>query len=336
LSVTTLKIDKTESQLMRKHKYFLDLNDLQYKQVRHSLEKKLLHALLWFSGTVLLTVFYISIFHSLFGSPKEAVLNQQIDNIKLRYSIASRSIERSMSEIKSLRMSDDMRYRPVLSMDTLPESYRNPGFGGVDRFEDINGYTTSSLMKGMRTKIEEMKNMVAVQSESFQTIGDRANEWKIEIDHMPAISPVDPTFRLGDGYHFRDVHPVLGTGRMHYGQDFCVPYGTKVYATGDGKVIESDWNSGGFGNVVIIDHGYGLESIYGHLSKILVPKGMNVKRGDLIGLSGSTGLSSGPHLHYQINRYGQPTPASNFFNNDITKDQFNEMIQAFESKSKFR
>jgi murein DD-endopeptidase MepM/ murein hydrolase activator NlpD len=86
----------------------------------------------------------------------------------------------------------------------------------------------------------------------------------------------------------------------------------------------------------MIDHGYGLESIYGHLSKILVPVGMNVKRGDLIGLSGSTGASTGPHLHYQIDKYGQPTPAINFFNNDISQDQFNEMIQAFESKSKYR
>ena len=321
---------------MRKHKYFLDLNDLQYKQVRHTLERKILYISLWFAGTVLLAVIYTSLFHQVFGSPKEAVLHQQIENLKLQYSITSRAVDKSMAELKSLRMSDEMRYRPVLSMDSLPESYRNPGFGGVDRFEDLNGYSNSGLMKGMRTSIEEMKNIIAVQSESFNTIKDRASEWKVEMDHMPAISPVDPSFRLGDGFHFREVHPVLGTGRMHYGQDFDVPYGTKVYATGDGKVVESGWNSGGFGNVVIIDHGYGLESIYGHLSKILVPEGMNVKRGDLLGLSGSTGLSSGPHLHYQINRYGQPTPANNFFNNDITQDQFNEMIQAFESKSKFR
>jgi murein DD-endopeptidase MepM/ murein hydrolase activator NlpD len=124
---------------------------------------------------------------------------------------------------------------------------------------------------------------------------------------------------------------------MHYGQDFEVPYGTRVYATGDGKVVESDFNTGGFGNYVVIDHGYGLVSIYAHLSKINVPRDANVKRGDFIGLSGSTGsLSTGPHLHYQINKYGSPVSAIDFFNNDITQEEFEEMIQAFGSDSIFR
>jgi murein DD-endopeptidase MepM/ murein hydrolase activator NlpD len=321
---------------MRHRKYFLDLNDLQYKQVRISFEKKLLRIALWFAATLAITLFYSTLFEKLFGSPKEAVLKQQIESIKLQYSLISREMDRSAAGISSLRMSDEIRYRPILSMDTLPDTYRNPGFGGVDRFEDLDGYSTSLLMKNARNRIEEMKNMVAVQTESFRTIGERTSEWKIEMDHLPAISPVDPSFRVGEGFKWREVHPVLGTGRMHFGQDFEVPYGTKVYATGDGKVVESDWNTGGFGNVVIIDHGYGLESIYGHLSKILVPLGMNVKRGDLVGLSGSTGISSGPHLHYQINKYGQPTPATNFFNNDVTQEEFKEMIDAFESKSRYR
>ena len=143
-------------------------------------------------------------------------------------------------------------------------------------------------------------------------------------------------YRLGDGFRFRDIHPVLGTARMHYGQDFEVPYGTNVYATGDGTVIESGWNSGGFGNYIVIDHGYGLQTTYGHLSNIKVVKGANIKRGDLIALSGSTGTSSGPHLHYQIEQFGDKKNPINFFNNDISAEEYNEMIQALGSKSKFR
>jgi murein DD-endopeptidase MepM/ murein hydrolase activator NlpD len=123
---------------------------------------------------------------------------------------------------------------------------------------------------------------------------------------------------------------------MHFGQDFHVPYGTDVYATGDGKIIESGWNSGGFGNYIIIDHDNGLQTTYGHLSDIRVTKGMNIKRGDLIALSGSTGTSSGPHLHYEIKQFGEHKNPINFFNNDMTVDEFNEMIQEFGSKSKFR
>jgi len=123
---------------------------------------------------------------------------------------------------------------------------------------------------------------------------------------------------------------------MHFGQDIEVPYGTEVYATGDGIIIASGYNSDGFGNYIKIDHGNGLQSLYGHLSSIKVVKGLNVKRGDLIGLSGNTGTSTGAHLHYQIEQFGKPTNPINFFNNDMTQEEFSEMIQAFGSKSKFR
>ena len=321
---------------MRNRKYFLDLNDLQYKQVRTSWKKKLLRLFLWFAGTVAITIVYGTIFENLFGSPKEKILNQQIENLVLQYKLSDMELDNSYKSLNSLKMSDEIRYRPILVMDSIPESIRNPGFGGVDRFRDLNGYIYSGLMKSIRIRIEEMKNRAVVQDESFITIADRSGEWKDELDHNPAISPVDPSFRLGDGFRFREVHPVLGIGRMHYGQDFEVPYGTRVYATGNGIVIESGWNSGGFGNYVIIDHGNGLHSIYGHLSKINVPRNLNVKRGDLIGLSGSSGTSSGPHLHYQINKLGSPINAINYFNNDMSAEQFTEMIQAFSSKSMFR
>jgi murein DD-endopeptidase MepM/ murein hydrolase activator NlpD len=322
---------------MGNRKYFLDLNDLQFKQVKHPLGKKLLHMLLWFAGTVSITLIYVVIYQTFFGSPKEHLLSQQVDNLKLQYSLANRKLNNSMRSIKSLEMSDEIRYRPILTMDSIPISIRNPGFGGVDRFRDLDGYSNSWLMRSTRARIEEMKNMVNVQNESFLTIKDKSEEWKFEMDHLPAISPVDPSFPLGDKYGFREKHPVLGYGRMHYGQDIKVPYGTRVYATGDGKIIESGFSTGGFGNIVIIDHGYGLQSVYAHLSKINVPKDINVKRGDLIGLSGSSGsLSTGPHLHYQINKYGSPVNAINFFNNDITQEEFTEMIQAFGSDSIFR
>jgi hypothetical protein len=321
---------------MGKRKYFLDLNDLQYKQVRHPFGRKLLYILMWLTGSVALTVLYVTICFSIFGSPKERMLSQQVENLKFHYSMAGRELDNTMESIASLRNSDEIRYRPVLRLDSIPGMIRNPGFGGVDRFRDLDGFLYSPLMKSLRIRIEEMKNMVSVQDRSFSSVMDKAQEWKHEMDHLPAISPVDPSFRLGDGFRYREVHPVLGIGRMHYGQDFSVPYGTEIYATGNGKVVEAGYNTYGFGNYVVIDHGYGLQSIYGHLSKINVARGDLVKRGAMIGLSGSSGTSSGPHLHYQINKYGSPVNAINFFNNDISREEFNEMIQAFGSGSTFR
>ena len=321
---------------MRNRKYVLDLADVQYKLVILHWKVKLLRLILWFSVSVLMAVFYGTVFENLFGSPKKRMLSQQVENLKLQYSLIGRQLDNSMVCLNSFRLSDDIRYRPVLDMDAIPESYRHAGFGGVDRFRDLRGYVNSDLLISFRSKIEEIKNLANVQDESFKTITERSAEWKREMDHQPMISPVSVEFRLGDGYRFREIHPVYGTPRMHYGQDFSVPYGTDIYATGDGKVIESGWNSNGFGNYIVIDHGYGLHSTYGHLSDIKVVKGMNVKRGDLIGLSGSSGTSSGPHLHYQINQFGEHKNPINFFNNDMSVEEYNEMIQALGSISKFR
>jgi murein DD-endopeptidase MepM/ murein hydrolase activator NlpD len=322
--------------LLRNRKYILDLSDLQYKQVKLNWKAKLLRFFLWFSVSVVISIFYSIVFENFFGSPKEKMLIQNIENMKLKYSLIGRQLDNSIVTLNSIRLSDDIRYRPILDMDDVPESFRKAGFGGVDRFRDLTGYMNSGLLIAYRTKVEEIKNMANVQRESFISVSERSADWKREMDHFPGISPVNVMFRLGDEFKFREVHPVLGTARWHFGQDFEVPYGTEVYVTGDGKVIESGWNSGGFGNCIKVDHGNGIQSLYGHLSEIKVVIGMNVKRGDLIGLSGSTGTSSGPHLHYQIDQFGEHKNPINFFNNDISIDEYNEMIQAFGSKSKLR
>jgi murein DD-endopeptidase MepM/ murein hydrolase activator NlpD len=333
LSFNKIIFDK-QRLLLKTRKYILDLSDLQYKQVRTHWKVKTLRVFLFFAVSLAVAYFYGTIFEKLFGSPKETLLSQKIENLKLQYSLLGRELDNSQACLKSLRLSDDNRYRPILSMETVPDSYRKAGFGGIDRNSDLRGYMNSDLLIYYRYKIEEIKSIANVQNESFKTISKTVVDWKKEMDHQPIISPVDVKFKLGDGFRFREIHPVLGTPKMHYGQDFEVPYGTSVYATGDGKIMESGWNSGGFGNCIVIDHGNGLHSTYGHLSDIRVTQGMNVKRGDLIGLSGSTGISSGPHLHYQIEQFGEHKNALNFFNNDITEEEYNEMIQTLGSKSR--
>lgn len=317
------------------HKYFLDLSDLQFKKVRLPWKRKLIRFSLWFIVSIAVTLGYNFIFDNAFGSPEEKVLNQEIENLKLRYSLLEREISQSLKVMDNLEQSDENRYRPVLDMDTVPGSFRNMGTGGVDRFEELEGYDNSELMISFRKKVEELRNRTTVQYESFKTIEETKDEWKREMEYLPMISPVNVIYRLGDGLKFRDKHPVLGTARWHHGQDFSTPYGTEVYATGSGKVIEAGWN-GGFGNCIVIDHGYGYRSTYGHLSNIRVTLGMNVKRGDKIGLTGSTGTSSGPHLHYQIDLYGKYKNPLYFFSNDLSEDEYFEMIQTLTSQAKFR
>ncbi len=317
-------------------KYVLDLIDLQYKQVKLAWKERLWKFFLWFLASVFVALIYGTLFQKMFGSPKEAVLYQELENMKLQYSILSRQIDNSLEVLDNLSYSDDNRYRLILDMDTIPESMRNSGVGGVNRYEELEGYDYSGLMISMRKKVDAIRNRSTVQYESFKSVADRTTEWKREMEYLPMISPVSVSIRRGDGVRFREVHPVLGTPQWHHGQDFSAPYGTEVYATGSGKVIEAGWSRSGFGTYVVIDHGYGYQTTYGHLSSVRVSVGMNVKRGDLIALSGNSGTSTGAHLHYQIDLYGQHRNPLYYLNDDLTEEEYNEMIETLSSRLKFR
>jgi len=318
-------------------KYFLDPLDLQYKVVRLPVKHMLIRGFLWLAASALISLGYISFFENRFGSPKEKVLRQQIDAIKLNYSLLNRKLGDALKTVRYLQQSDDIRYRPILNMDSIPSSFRNPGYGGVDRYKDLSPMENASLVISTHQKLDVLTNMAKVQEESYKAVSDRRDEWIKESEHIPRISPVDVTYPLGDGLKLREVHPVWGIPRWHFGQDIDCPYGTSVYATGDGKVVTAGYNStNGFGNYIVIDHGYGFQSLYGHLSKIEVAEGMNVKRGDLIGISGNAGTSTGPHLHYQVDLFGNHQNPLYFFNNDLTHDEYLKMITVLSSRTKFR
>ena len=321
---------------MPRRRYILDPHDLQYKLVRLPWRHKILRFILWAALSVVVSVFYIKIFETRFGSPKEKLLGQEIDNLKLKYSLLHLKFEDAYRAVENLKQSDEERYRPILTMENIPASIRNPGYGGVDRYREFSGFLNSSLLIRSHEKLEEIKNLAAVQDESFSAIAEKRDEWILENEHLPKICPVDPKYPRGDGLKFRLEHPVLGTARWHNGQDFSTPYGTEVYATGAGKVIFAGWSKDGFGYHVIIDHGYGFRTIYGHLSKIDVPAGLNVKRGKMIGLSGNSGTSSGPHLHYQIDFFGSHKNPLDFFRDDLTPDEYREMIMEMSSKMVYR
>jgi len=320
---------------MFRRRYFLDLSDLQYKRVKLPFKGKLLRFVLFMTGAIAVTIFYTSVFNSMFGSPNEKSLNQEIENFRLKYSILEMSIDNALSSLGDLELSDGNRYRPVLEMDSIPASMRNMGTGGISRYDELEGYDNTPLLLNTRKKVDEIKNRATIQLESFRAIEEQKDEWVRQMEYLPMISPVNVIYRLGDGLKFREKHPVLGTPQWHHGQDFSTPHGTEVYATGSGTVMDAGWN-GGFGNCVIIDHGYGYRTTYGHLSSIRVTRGLNVKRGDLIGLSGSTGTSSGPHLHYQIDLFGQHKNPLYYFNNDLTEDEYFDMIQTLTAHSRLK
>jgi len=211
-------------------------------------------------------------------------------------------------------------------MPLIPSDISEGGAGGTNRVADLSGYMNSDMMMNVRSKFEDLRTQTNIQYNSLTELTGRAEEWKEMWAHLPYIRPVNVTMRLGDGMKFRERHPVLGSPRWHFGQDFRCPEGTEVRATGAGIVAFAGNQHDGFGIKVVIDHGYGYRTIYGHLSEYNVRRGQKVNRGDFIALSGNTGTSTGPHLHYQIDLFGEHVNPLWYFEDGMTEEEYFMMI----------
>lgn len=312
--------------MLKRKNFVFDAASLQFLQHRRNGSEKLLRFMLWFGLSVLMTVIYAFIFHRFLGSPKEELLSQKVDEIKLRYALLERKIDYSSALVSDLRSTDNYSYRAILDLPLIPDDISEGGSGGTNRLSDLTGYKNSEMMTEIRSKLNDLKTQTNIEYNSLTELTESAAEWKNMWAHLPYIRPVNVTLLLGDGMKFREKHPVLGSPRWHFGQDFRCPVGTEVHATGAGVVYYAGNDNDGFGIKVVIDHGYGYRTIYGHLSECRVKRGQKVTRGDFIGLSGNTGISSGPHLHYQIDLFGSHVNPLWYFTDKLTEDEYFMML----------
>lgn len=318
--------------ILPRKKYVLDQETLEFRQVKLAGRQLLGRLFFWFFISLMSAGVYTLFVGHFLGSPKTSLLNDQLEEEKLRYFLLQKEMAHYAGVVDGLRNSDEVSYRPLLELDPITESQRNAATGGVDRYSELNGYRNSELMIDVLSSLDELKRQAYIQSRSFEEVRTATDAWVVEMEHMPWIRPVNASIPLGEGVRFREKHPVTGDSRMHWGQDFKAPEGTEVFATGAGTVINAGWSGGGHGNRVVIDHGYGFQTVYGHLSGIKVSVGQKVKRFELIGLSGNTGVSTGPHLHYEVILSGKYDIPSNYFSDDLSADEYNEMIDLFSSK----
>ena len=314
--------------LMLRKKYLLDREKIVYKEYRLSLSQKLVRFSLFLVSSVAVALIYGLIFKHLFGSPKEKKLQSNLDEIRYKYELMEKDFEAIERRLGGIAAVEDNVYRPVFDLERIPSSFRQSGFGGTKKYSDLEGFENSDMLISATRKVDELVRRTYVQSKSFDDIIPVASDWKNRLNHIPYIRPVNVNIPLGDGLKFREKHPVLGSPQWHHGQDFRAPLGTDVFATGAGVVTRAGWSPFGFGNMVEINHGYGFKTIYGHLSDVFVTAGQEVVRGDTLGLSGSTGISSGPHLHYEIHYNGLIKNPLYFFDDDLSMEEYNEMINA--------
>lgn len=313
---------------MAKNRYRFNNKTLEFEKVQVTSKDRLLK---FFSHLLTGVVFAIAIIlfaYNFLESPKEKMQQREIDNLALNYEILSDRLKQVVAVVEDLQDRDDNIYRVIFEAEPIPSSMRKAGFGGTDRYASLRGYKHSDIVVNTSRTMDMIASQLYVQSKSFDEVFEMAKNKELLLAALPAIQPVSnrELRRIASFYGYR-TDPFYKIKKFHEGLDFSAPVGTEVYASGDGVVTRIERLRGGYGNYVIIDHGFSYETLYAHLSKFEVKRGQKVKRGQVIGYVGNTGKSTAPHLHYEVRRNGRPVNPVHYFFNDITAEEYDQLIE---------
>ncbi|MDD4991100.1 MAG: M23 family metallopeptidase [Paludibacter sp.] len=312
---------------MAKKKFHFNPETLSYEQIEHTithfLKQVMIHAL---SGVSLGAVFFF-IFVSTVQSPEEKQLTEEKRNMQAQYKVLERQFEDMQTVMTDMQQRDDNMYRVVFQADPIPLSVRKGTSANTQYYQQLLDMTNSEVVVSTTKKLNELKKELYIQSKSFDDLVVMAKNKDAMLLCLPAIQPVmNKNLKyMASGYGWR-IDPVYHTRRFHAGMDFTAPTGTNIYATANGSVMSAGWKQG-YGNCVEINHGFGYVTLYGHMSAIKVRMGQPVKRGDVIGLVGSTGKSTGPHLHYEVHLRGEIMNPANYYYLDLSPADYDRMIQ---------
>jgi murein DD-endopeptidase MepM/ murein hydrolase activator NlpD len=313
---------------MPKVKYYFNTHSLKYEKVVVNWRKKLLRAFGFLATATVFASVIVLIAYNFFDSPKEKQLKRDLEETSLQLEILKQRTDQVEAVLKDVQERDNTIYRVIFEADPIPSTVREAGYGGVDRYKKLSDYYNAELLVDVTKRIDKLSKQLYVQSKSFDEVFELVKNKSAMLSAIPAIQPVanKDLKHMASGFGWR-IHPIYKTEKFHAGMDFTAPVGTEIHATGNGSVEKIEYDGRGLGNNVTISHGYGYESVYGHMSKILVKPGQKVMRGDLIGYVGNTGSSTGPHLHYEVRKNGNPLNPVNFYYNDLTPDEYAKMVE---------
>ncbi|NQV02899.1 MAG: M23 family metallopeptidase [Bacteroidia bacterium] len=313
---------------MSKVKYRFNKHSLTFDKVQPTLKKRLLVFLSHISTGVVFAAVILVLVYNFVDSPKEKAQKRELAQLQLQFEMLNDQLNNFTMVLKDLQERDDNIYRVIFESEPIPSSIREAGIGGIDRYERLKGYTNSEIIIETHKKMDKIMGQLYVQSKSLDEVFSMAKNKEDMLASIPAIQPVSnrDLTRIGSYFGIR-MDPFYKVKKFHEGVDFTAPVGTEIYAAGNGVVIKAGRNFGGYGNRVVVDHGYTYSTLYAHMSKILVRKGDKVKRGQVIGLVGNTGKSTAPHLHYEVRKNGIAMNPIYFFYNDITPEQFELMLE---------
>jgi len=313
---------------MAKAKYKFNPESLSYSRIETTFRQKFLKALGYSLIFIVISTIGVIIYTLLFDSPEVKGLKRQNSELMVNIELFNKQLDKITLTLQDMQHRDDNLYRTIFEAEPLNSSVREAGIGGSDRYEELQKMGDSKIVTQTAKRLDKITRKVVIQSKSYDDLIKMAMNQEKMLASIPAIQPISnkDLTRTASGWGYR-IHPIYKIRKFHYGIDFTAPTGTDVYATGDGIVEKIEASQRGYGNCVIIDHGYGMKSLYGHLSAFNVKQGQKVKRGDIIALVGNTGLSTSPHLHYEIIRNGEKVNPINYFFNDLTASEYDKMIE---------
>ena len=263
----------------------------------------------------------VSVMHG--DLPKTAILRHTNAEWSTRIDQMSQQLDRYEELLSMMEERDDRVYRSVYGLDEIPQAIRRSGFSGETRYAYLQGTAVADIVK----RLDNMEKRVYVQSKSFDDVSTLQRSAGDLASHIPALSPLDPTtYRLSSPFGYR-VHPVLGYRKRHTGMDFACPPGNPIYVSGGGVVVKVAHDRGGYGNHVEVDHGFGYRTRYAHMSRIDVKLGQRLERGDCLGLTGRSGLVSGPHLHYEVMYRKEYVNPALYMDLSIPAEDYKDMVR---------
>jgi len=313
---------------MKKIKYFYNTHTLRYEKLVTPLRVKLLRFFGFLSALIVSSAVVIYLWDRFFPKPANTEANRRYEVMKENYRVLNLKTREMEVQLAVLEKRDNEVYRSIFEANPLPDSARVERVEKRQELEKLRVMEDDELAQSIATQLNNLNARIKYQFDSYDAISKLIKNQDAKLASIPAIQPVSnkQLNRIASGFGMR-IDPVYGTPKMHRGLDFTAPQGTPIYATGDGRVKTASRMEGGYGNHVVINHGYGYQTLYAHMVRIKVRPGQMVKRGEVIGWVGSTGKSTGPHCHYEVHVNGQEVNPVYFFYNDLNAEQYDQLLK---------
>lgn len=313
---------------MSKVKYRFNTRTLSYERVELTTKVKILRVLSFLLASTVFGILFFFLVNNYIDSPKEKMLKREKNQLLSQYELLNKRMDQVNEVLEDIQRRDDEIYRVIFEAEPIADNIRKAGFGGVNRYKQLEGFKNSELIVESAQKLDQISKQLYIQSKSYDEVYKMATSKEKMLASIPAIQPVanKELKRMASGYGMR-MHPIYKRRKMHTGMDFSAEQGTEIYATGDGVVAEVENSRRGYGNHVVLSHGYGYKTLYAHMTQYIVRRGEKVKRGQVIGYVGNTGTSVAPHLHYEVIKNGEKVNPVNFYFNDLTPEEYEKMIE---------